>query len=325
MALHKPTGRWQLGFSLSLVTAFFWGVLPLAIQQVLTTIDAMTLIWFRFIVAALFVTGLLWQKKRLPKLRGRGIRSYALITVATIGLLLNYIFFTLGLHWTTPETAQVLIQLSPLMFLGGSVLIFGERLSLMQVVGMVITLAGFTLFFQHKFADMLQFSSRYAGGVGMLLLAGIGWAAYALAQKQLLTEMPSPAVMLLIYSGSAALMSFSAHPAAIGTLTGVGIALLIFTAVNTIVAYGAFAEALQHWEASRVSAVLSITPIITIITVAGAHSIWPTDIPYEPFPQLSYVGAALVVGGSMLTSLGKGRRTPTVEKPILDKHLVSSK
>lgn len=306
MALHKPSGRGQLGLALSLVTAFFWGILPLALRLVLETLDAMTLIWFRFIVAALFVAGMLAYKRRLPRLRGRGLRSYGLIGIALFGLLLNYVFFTLGLHWTTPETAQVLIQLSPVMFLVGSVMMFGERLSRMQTLGVLVMLTGFGLFFHHKFGEMLQFNSTYASGIGMLLLAGVTWAAYAMAQKQLLTEMPSPAIMLLIYAGSTIFISFAANPMAITSLSSLGIALLIFTAVNTIIAYGAFAEALQHWEAARVSAVLAITPIITIITVEIAHSIWPDQVPHESFPLLSYFGAACVVAGSMMTSLGKG-------------------
>lgn len=310
MALHKPSGRGQLGLALSLVTAFFWGILPLALRLVLETLDAMTLIWFRFIVAAAFVAATLAFRKRLPSLRGRSMRSYALIAVALFGLLLNYIFFTLGLHWTTPETAQVLIQLSPVMFLAGSVFMFGERLTRTQTLGVLIMLCGFGLFFHHKFGAMLQFDSTYASGIGMLLLAGVTWAAYAMAQKQLLTEMPSPAIMLLIYAGSTFFMSFAASPMAIAGLSTLSIAVLIFTAVNTIIAYGAFAEALQHWEAARVSAVLSITPIITIITVEIAHAIWPEHIPHESFPLLSYFGAACVVTGSMMTSLGKGSPAP---------------
>lgn len=305
MALHKPSGRWQLGLSLSLVTTFFWGILPLALQIVLKTLDAMTLVWFRFLFAALFVAGLLWYRKALPRLRGRGVRSYLLIGVTVIGLLLNYVGFTLGLHWTSPETAQVLIQLSPVMFLAGSVFIFGERLSRMQAVGILILLVGFGLFFHHKFGDMLQLNSRYAAGVGLLLFAGVTWAAYALAQKQLLTEMPSASIMLIIYAGGAMFTSAAIRPETFVGLSALGICLLIFTAANTVIAYGAFAEALQHWEASRVSAVLALTPVITILTVQTAHLIWPENVAHESLPALSYLGAGLVVAGSMMTSLGK--------------------
>jgi drug/metabolite transporter (DMT)-like permease len=126
-----------------------------------------------------------------------------------------------------------------------------------------------------------------------------------LAQKQLLTEMPSPAIMLFVYVGSAICSSVAAHPTTLGALTGVGVALLIFTAANTIVAYGAFAEALAHWEASRVSAVLALTPIVTIMTMHAGHWLWPDVVAHEPLPAISYLGAALVVAGSMMASLAR--------------------
>lgn len=31
--MHQTSGRWRLGFGLSLVTVFMWGVLPLALSD----------------------------------------------------------------------------------------------------------------------------------------------------------------------------------------------------------------------------------------------------------------------------------------------------
>ena len=44
-------------------------------------------------------------------------------------------------------------------------------------------------------------------------------------------------------------------------------ALLAFCGVNTLIAYGSFAEAMAHIEASKVSAILALTPLITVTTV----------------------------------------------------------
>ena len=73
-------------------------------------------------------------------------------------------------------------------------------------------------------------------------------------------------------------------------------------------AYGAFAEALDHWEASRVSAVLAITPMLTLAWMAVLDPLSAHIIP-EPLNALSLAGAALVVAGSMLMSLAR-RRAP---------------
>ena len=74
--------------------------------------------------------------------------------------------------------------------------------------------------------------------------------------------------------------------------------------LNTLVAYGAFAEALAHWEASRVSATLAITPLVTFASVATAAWLWPDYVQAEDINGLGYSGAMLVVLGSALTALG---------------------
>ena len=82
-----------------------------------------------------------------------------------------------------------------------------------------------------------------------------------------------------------------------------------FCALNTIGAYGAFAEALVHWEASRVSAILATTPLLCIAAVATVHAWWPQSLAAETITALGWIGAGLVVAGSAAVSLlGRARR-----------------
>jgi drug/metabolite transporter (DMT)-like permease len=84
-------------------------------------------------------------------------------------------------------------------------------------------------------------------------------------------------------------------------------AAILYCAVNTIGAYGAFAEALAHWEASRVSAILALTPLLTVATVSTIAAFVPGLIAPERIGTLGWIGAALVVSGSAAVSL-LGRR-----------------
>jgi len=87
---------------------------------------------------------------------------------------------------------------------------------------------------------------------------------------------------------------------ALGALNGRQWALLVFAGANTLVAYGAFAEALNHVEASRVSAVLTLTPLVTVSVV---HLLPLPGVVVEPLSWLSLAGALLVVLGSMGAAL----------------------
>ena len=83
--------------------------------------------------------------------------------------------------------------------------------------------------------------------------------------------------------------------------------LLVFCGLNTVLAYGAFSEALDHLEASRVSAVLATIPIIAIVCIKLLTAIFPGFIETEKLNLISIAGAFLVVTGSMISSLsGKG-------------------
>ncbi|GIR40287.1 MAG: hypothetical protein CM15mP51_10670 [Porticoccaceae bacterium] len=48
-----------------MVTASLWGVLPIALIGILSTIDPFTATFFRFIIAATILTPLLIQKNKL--------------------------------------------------------------------------------------------------------------------------------------------------------------------------------------------------------------------------------------------------------------------
>jgi drug/metabolite transporter (DMT)-like permease len=95
----------------------------------------------------------------------------------------------------------------------------------------------------------------------------------------------------------------ASKPASLATLDPLGIGLLLFTVFNTLVAYGAFAEALAHVEASRVSLVLALTPLLTIGFVHLGARLFPTVIAANGLPPIALLGAGLVVAGSALAAL----------------------
>jgi drug/metabolite transporter (DMT)-like permease len=72
-----------------------------------------------------------------------------------------------------------------------------------------------------------------------------------------------------------------------------------------LVAYGTFAEALVHLEASRVSALLAIVPLTTLAAIWLARLAVPTLVAPEPLTPLAVLGAALVVAGSLAAALGR--------------------
>lgn len=302
--MHKTTGRWRLGLALTLITVFLWASLPIPLRMLLDVMDPFTITWVRFLVAALLLGLWLLGRSRLPALHRLSRRNLALLVVAALGLAGNYVFYLLGLHRVAPSAAQVLIQLAPMFLLLGGLFVFRERFSAVQWTGFVILTCGLVLYFHDHLRELLG-RDNYAIGVGLIVIAGLCWAAYAMAQKQLLLVLPSEAIMWTIYAAAVVLFLPATSPMELRSLSALQIGLLAFTCLNTIVAYGCFAEALDHWEASRVSAVLAVTPLLTIVLVALLARLAPGALPPEAHDALSIAGACIVVVGSGMSALGR--------------------
>ncbi|WP_160287840.1 DMT family transporter [Pseudomonas knackmussii] len=301
--MHVSTGRWQLGLFLSLVTAVLWGILPIKLKEVLKVMDPVTVTWFRLVVSGGMLLVWLAARRQLPAFRPLGQRGIGLVLAAVLGLVGNYVFYLIGLKMLTPGTTQLVIQIAPILLLLGSLFFFKESFSIGQGLGLLVLISGFGLFFNQRIEELFGSLGVYTQGILIVVLAAFVWTSYGLAQKQLLTQWTSIQVMMVIYLGCALLLTPWAHPLEALNLSPLQAWLLFACCLNTLVAYGAFAEALAHWEASRVSATLAITPLVTFASVALAASLWPDYVHPESLNGLAYLGAVLVVTGSALTAL----------------------
>ncbi len=301
--MHRDTGRWQLGFTMSLTTAVLWGMLPIALKVVLTGMDVYTITWWRFAASMLGLGAFLAWQGQLPRLRGAGRNAWMALAVALATLLGNYVLYLVALDHTTPSVAQVVIQLAPLLLLLGGVFVVGDRFVPRQWLGFLVLVAGMLLFFNRRLPELAHPTEGLGLGVALMVAAAISWAIYGLAQKYLLTSFTSRQVLWLLYAGATIVLLPAARPAAVLDLDGLQLWMLVFCSANTLVAYGAFGEALHHWDVSRVSAVIATAPLFTIA------SMWLVDwlgwnlLQPESLNAASIVGALAVVAGSMTCAL----------------------
>lgn len=306
--MTTEAGNWRLGLFYAGVTTGAWGILPIALKAMLDYMDPYTITWYRFLAATLIAGGLLTLTGRLPRLSSLDRTGRILLFVAIAGLLGNYVFYLLGLAYSSPGTTQVMIQLAPLFLLVGGIVFLGESFAPLQWLGLATLVGGMLLFFHDRLGEIASLEGDLSKGMALILTAALVWTAYALAQKLLLRYLTAQGILLVIYvTCMVALTPFSA-PASAANLAAWPWLLLIFCCLNTLIAYGAFAEAMRHWQASRVSAVISLSPLLTII-FAYILGWLPTGyVNTENLDALSVVGSLLVVTGSATCALGGARR-----------------
>ncbi len=307
----QTTGRWKLGLTLASLTALMWGVLPVVLKSLLQAMDAYTITWCRFLAATLVLGLYLVSRNRVPPLhRSRG-SVWFFLAVAVVGLVGNYVLYLLGLDYVNPETSQMVIQLAPMFLLLGSLVFFHEPFQKIQWLGLVVLVSGLVLFFNDHLGDFSAHSGPYFVGVLITIIAAVVWAAYALAQKRLLQNFDSEQILAILYACAIILLLPTTSLDQLGRLNSAQWGLLLFACLNTLVAYGAFAESLAHWEASRVSAVLAVTPLITLFSVWLGHRWFPASLHPQELNSLSLTGAFLVVAGSIAAALGRRRKKMT--------------
>jgi len=295
--------RMNPGLALTLTTVACWGVLPITLKVALQGMDPVTITWYRFAVAFVILSTILAVTGGLPTLRSFSRRIWLLLTFAFVGLTGNYVLYLIGLSYTSPSVAQTVIQLAPMFFLLGGLIVFKEKFSVLQWIGFAVLLLGLALFFNRHLPDLVTLSTNTGLGVALLVSAAILWAGYGLAQKQLTAHLGPQQILWLVYLGAVVALLPASSPETVRALNALEFWMLIFCCVNTLIAYTTFAEALKHWEASRIGAVLAVVPLLTLTSMWLVERFVPGLLVPEGLTALNIVGALLVVSGSAMCAL----------------------
>lgn len=291
-----------LGFLFALITAMAWGSLPVALKQVLSSMSVQTIVWYRFITASLVLFILLGYKNKLPQIAKLGYYAW-LVVVGVIGLAGNFFLFNSSLNYIEPSVAQIFIHVSSFGMLICGIFVFKEKLGMHQKIGLVLLLIGLGLFFNDRL-DIFTGLNAYSTGVLISISASLVWVAYGMAQKLMLRKFSSQQILLMIYLGCALVFTPFAEFSQVENLTPFVLGCFIYCCLNTLFGYGAYAEALNRWDVSKVSVVITLVPLFTILFAHIAHYIDPTDFTAPELNTISYIGAFIVVCGAILSAIG---------------------
>lgn len=254
------------GIFFASTTAILWGFLPIGQKLMLQSLDPYTIVWSRFVVAFTILFIILYKrnKSQLNILR----KPPLLLVVAAIALLVNYVSVLIGLHYTSPNTVQIVIQLAPIMFCVIGFVFFKEKLNSTQTVGFVLALVGLFLFYRSQLEQFSHQANKFNIGFLLVLLGAVGWVIYATAQKLLVKKYKPQTLNLFLYFLPIPLLIYWVDFSSIVNLTVGEWCLLLFLGLNTLVAYGALSEALKLTQASKVSVIITMNPIVTVIVMS---------------------------------------------------------
>ena len=151
---------------------------------------------------------------------------------------------------------------------------------------------------------VLKGESGYLTGVLLSLTASLVWVAYGMAQKLMLRRFSSQQVLLMMYFGCLLVFTPVAEFSQVSNLTPFAFGCFVYCCLNTLFGYGAYAEALNRWEVSKVSVVITLVPLFTIFFAHLAHYASPDNFAAPELNMISYIGAFVVVCGAILSAIG---------------------
>ena len=287
------------GLLLATVCALMWGVLAIALKVALNYVDSYTIVWWRFTASFIFLViwFLIKRRQSLAILR----RPPWMLLLAGFLLGINFIGFMQGVHYAGPAVSQVIIQAGAITLALVGFLFFRESLTRLRAFGFLLALAGFIFFYYQQLTGVSYGSKALQTGVIWTLVGAWSWTGYAILNKLLVKKIEPAQVNLILYGLPMLMFLPFANFHALFAPHSLGIwLLLIFLAVNTIVAYGALSMALKYTEANRISIIITLNPIITFILLELLLWIDVHWFDSAPMAPLAYVGAAMVLAGAVL-------------------------
>ncbi|GAB4310868.1 MAG: DMT family transporter [Bacteroidales bacterium] len=280
------------------VTTIFWGFLAVALKAATGFMDPLTIVWFRFLTA--FIILLAYFALTRPEYLRILYQPPLYLIAGALGLGINYLAYLYGLKFTTAGTAQVIIQLGPILLGMVGLFFFHEKISLRQALGFVVAGTGLFLFYRDRIGQFSHAEELFNMGVLWVVVGAMSWVVYAAFQKVLVRKYPTQQLNLFLFGLPTFLFLPFTRLEEFLSLSALQWLLLLYLGINTLIAYGSLAMAFKYLEASKVSIIVTMNPLITFLSIGLLTSLEVSWVGSERMTFEGYVAAVMVILGAVM-------------------------
>lgn len=280
---------------LIMATATLWGTVAVIVKVMIRAIDPALIAFVRMLLggAALTVALALTRARIAPR------ESWSLVGIGAVGIAFNYLFFTLGLRYTSASAGAMVVQTEVVFLAILSVILLKEPFGPRKIAGMTIALVGVAIISWNGKDLSTLLGSEYLLGNVIIVLAGLFWAFYAYSQKRLTQNREVLSSLSPIFLLSAVMLA----PFSLGSIGDLArlsgaevLGLLYLGLVCTGLAYLLLARGMKAVAASTAGVLTTLMPVSSVIL---AHIFLG-----ESLSLYMGLGAALDLGGIFLVLRG---------------------
>jgi drug/metabolite transporter (DMT)-like permease len=290
---------------LALATIYLiWGSTYLGIAVAIESLPPFLMAAIRFAIAGVLL--LAWQairtRGRLGRPSRRELRDSAIVGALLLGIGNGFVAF--GEQTVASGIAAILVAMIPLWLVVFGWLYFRERVSRLAALGVAIGLAGVAVLVWPAGGGANAFDPL---GIGILILAPIGWAHGTLfsAHRAQLPRSPLVASGLQMLAGAAVLAAEATLTGELPRLDPGAVSLQSLVAIGYLVAFGSmvafttYAWLLRHAPLSLVGTYAYVNPIVAV--ALGAIFL------AEPISPRTLVASAVIVAAVAMIVTARSR------------------
>jgi drug/metabolite transporter (DMT)-like permease len=173
---------WRQAWLVMLYTAVVFGANGVAARMATGEISPLVLVCLRWSLACLILLPFLRQQIAA---QGPALKNSWRLTLAMgfFGFTAFNVLFYAAAYKTSAMHMTLLQSSIPPFVLAGAAILFGTRITLLQIIGMLITLAGAALIATHGHLTQLS-QLQFNGGDLAVLFGGLLYAGYTLGLRQ---------------------------------------------------------------------------------------------------------------------------------------------
>ncbi len=184
LTLERSAARFNPGVAALVGAMGIWGGTYVVTDWVLAAMGPYSILLFRFVIAFALLAPFAWRAGFRPRMLVQPI----FLLFGFTGMVLHLALETVGLQYTSPGSAALVIATAPAVTLAASVIFLKEKLTLARGCGIALSVAGAALVTQARVS---------AGGkaelLGNLLVFGgvVAWAVYTIQGKKMSVRVPA--------------------------------------------------------------------------------------------------------------------------------------
>jgi drug/metabolite transporter (DMT)-like permease len=289
--------RHRFALALLFIAPALWAVNYLVARSAPGVIEPHLLASLRWLMAALLFSLGNWGELRLHRTQiFQDWKHY--VVLGALGMWICGAWVYIGGRTTVAVNIALIYAISPVLVVAASALWLKERITAVQLCGVLLALVGVLhVILKGQWVDLR--AVQFVPGDGWVLAAAVSWTAYSLLLKKWHSPLSASARLTVIsLSGVAVMLPFTLmealhNPLPVLTLPGLGLAL----AAAVLPGYGAylaFSVMQRELGAARVSVMLYLGPIYAAVIAWAVLG--------EPLRLHHYVGMAMVLPGIYLVN-----------------------